>query len=973
MSATLYALGRWCYRRRFTVIAVWFLLLAVLGGAAAAWSGTFQNSFSIPSSSSQEAFDRLKMTFPQGAALSAMTIVVAPEGSTVDDYRAEIESAVEQFDALAETDSVTSPWNDFVDGMISDDGRAATIQMTLNFGLAPSEQDLEPVTHVADALAAAMPAGSQVSMGGEAYNIELPHLSIIEGVGLIVALVVLTVVLGSLVAAGLPLLTAIAGVGVAMALMLLLTSVFDINSTTPLLSIMLGLAVGIDYALFILSRHRDQLRDGLDPEESAGRAVGTSGSAVVFAGLTVFIALLGLSVANIPFLTVMGIFAAITVAFAVVIALTLLPAFMGLLGARMTPRVKRRGKGSLVSTRRFASAHAAAQPAVGGSTSGQGAFAWWVGVTTRHPIVTIVAVVAALGALAIPTVGLQVSLPNAGQQAAGSPARVAYDLLAEHFGPGVNGPLIVTADIIGSTDPLGVVAGIKEDIEQIPGVASVPLATPNQNADTALIQIVPTTGPDDPATADLVAALNDHEEQWREEFGVDTYVTGLTAVQIDISERLTAALLPFGVLVVGLSLVLLAAVFRSVWVPVKATVGYLLSVGAAFGATALVFNQGVLREVINLEKPMPVISFLPILLMGILFGLAMDYEVFLVSRIREEYVHGKPPVAAIRSGFIASGPVVAGAAVIMFAVFAFFVPQGMSSIKAIAFALSVGVAIDAFLVRMTLVPAVMTLLGERAWWLPRWLDRLLPTFDVEGEVLTKEMALKDWPGDGSLVLAEGLTVDGVVGPIDLRLVPGNVIGFVGPVRTRTGAALALSGRLETSSGRARVAGALLPEGAGRVRRRVMYIDLASEDGYSSLVSTRARRFAQRPGSTSGNDGSASGNSGSTSGEVGSTSGGPAQPAGEPLVEPTRERQRAVVSKPTESGFSRSPGETTLVFIDSVELADTPEAKALVADLVSRGRQDGAVVLCATHEEHLAEFSIDGVYAPPAAHYEGSLA
>ncbi|MFT3888268.1 MAG: MMPL family transporter [Arachnia sp.] len=900
MSATLYALGRWCYRRRLVVIAVWFALLAVLGGGAAMLSGPFQNTFEIPSSKSQEALDKLRMTFPQGAALSAMTVVVAPEGHTVADYRSQIEAAVKQFDALPETESVTSPWNELVDGLVSDDGRAAIIQMNLDFGLAPSEADLQPVTDVADALRADLPAGSQVSMGGEAYNIELPHLSIIEGIGLIVALVVLAVVLGSLVAAGLPLLTAIAGVGVAMSIMLLLTRVFDINSTTPLLSIMLGLAVGIDYALFILSRHRDQLRDGLDPEESAGRAVGTSGSAVVFAGLTVFIALLGLGVANIPFLTVMGIFAAVTVAFAVVIALTLLPALMGLLGARMTPRPKR------ARVRKNPSRRAPSSPSSGNGVESpsSGIFAWWVGVTTSHPIVTIVAVVAALGALSLPTVGLQVSLPNAGQQEAGSPARVAYDLLAEHFGPGVNGPLVVTGDIIGSTDPLGVVAGIKEDIEKIPGVASVPLATPNQNADTALIQIVPTTGPDDPATADLVKALSAHADQWREEYGVDTFVTGMTAVQIDISEKLTAALLPFGVLVVGLSLVLLAAVFRSVWVPVKATVGYLLSVGAAFGATSLVFNQGVLKEVINLEKPMPVISFLPILLMGILFGLAMDYEVFLVSRIREDYVHGKAPVEAIRGGFVASGPVVAGAAVIMFAVFAFFVPQGMSSIKAIAFALSIGVAVDAFLVRMTLVPAVMTLLGERAWWLPRWLDRLLPTFDVEGEVLTTEMALRDWPGDGSLAFSDGLTVEGVVGPIDLSLVAGNVVGLVGPVRTRTGAALALSGRLETTSGRARVAGALLPEGAARVRRRVTYVDLATEDGLAVLARTR---------------------------------GG------------------------------------SVVFVDSVELAATPESKAVVDDIIARVRPEGAVVLCAAHEEQLAGYPIDGVYAPPATTYEGSLA
>lgn len=898
MSAWLYSVGRWCYRRRLTVIAIWLALLIALGGSAALWAGSFQNTFEIPSSKSQEALDKLRMTFPQGAALSAMAVVVVPEGHTVEEYRPQLEEAIDEFEALDEVESVTSPWNDIVEGLISESGRAAIIQMNLDFDeIAPSEEDLAPITRVAEDLNAELPEGSQVSMGGEAYNIELPHLSIIEGIGLLVALVVLTVVLGSLVAAGLPLLTAVTGVGISMGLMMLLTRIFEINSTTPLLSVMLGLAVGIDYALFILSRHRDQLRDGLEPEESAGRAVGTSGSAVVFAGLTVFIALLGLGVANIPFLTVMGIFAAVTVAIAVVIALTLLPALMGLLGERMRPRAPK-----------AAPAKAAAKKAAGTKGAGaqkKGAFAWWVGVTTRHPIVTICAVVVALGALAAPTVGLRVSLPNAGQQTAGQPARVAYDLLAENFGPGVNGPLIVTADIIGSTDPLGVVAGIKADIETLPGVAEVPLATPNQNADTGLIQVVPTTGPDDPATADLVRALIDRHDEWESKYGVNTNVTGLTAVQIDISEKLTEALLPFGVLVVGLSLVLLAAVFRSVWVPIKATVGYLLSVGAAFGATTLVFNHGFLKEVVNLEKPMPVISFLPILLMGILFGLAMDYEVFLVSRIREEYVHGKSPVDAIRGGFVASGPVVAAAAVIMVAVFAFFVPQGMGAIKAIAFALAIGVAVDAFLVRMTLVPAVMTLLGRHAWWLPRWLDRLLPTFDVEGEVLTTQMELKDWPGDDSVLVADDLSVESITGPLNLRLVPGNVIGLVGPVRERTGSALALSGRLETTGGKARVAGALLPEAAGRVRRRVTYLDLA-------LVDDPARALtALRPG--------------------------------------------------------------TVVFVDSLELLTTPQARAALDDLIARVRVKGAVVLCAPTADELTDIPVDGVFTAPSATHEGILA
>ncbi|AQP45639.1 MMPL family transporter [Tessaracoccus flavus] len=806
MSAWLYAVGRWCYRKRLTVIAIWLGALVALGGAALAFSGSFNNAFEIPSSRSQEALDKLRMTFPQGAALSALAIIVAPEGEQVDDLRPEIEAALADFEALDEVVEATSPWNEYVDGLVSDSGRAAIMQLSLDFGgETPTEDDLSGMSDVAADLEAALPAGSQVSMGGEAFNIELPHLSIIEAIGLVVALVVLTLLLGSLVAAGLPLVTAVTGVGIAMAIMLLLTRITDINSTTPLLSVMLGLAVGIDYALFILSRHRDQLRAGLEPEESAGRAVGTAGSAVVFAGMTVFIALLGLGVANIPFLTVMGVFAAVTVAFAVAIALTFLPALMGVMGERMRPKPK--------TTKQKK------------KRDRPGLFAWWVGVTTKHPVATIAIVVASLVALAVPTVGLQVSLPNAGQQRPDQPARIAYDLAAEHFGEGVNGPLIVTADIIGSTDPLGLMAGLKADIEQIDGVASVPLATPNPNADTGLIQIVPETGPDDPATTELVRALVDRHDVWLERYGVETNVTGMTAVQIDISEKLTAALLPFGVLVVGLSLVLLAAVFRSVWVPIKATLGYLLSVGAAFGATTLVFNHGWFKEVVNLERGMPIISFLPILLMGILFGLAMDYEVFLVSRMREEYVHGKKPVDAIRDGFVASGPVVAAAAVIMIAVFAFFVPEGMGPIKSIAFALAIGVAVDAFLVRMTLVPAVMTLLGERAWWLPAWLDKLLPVFDVEGEVLSKEMALKSWPGDDSVLYAEDLAVDGVLDPLSLKLVPGNVVGLVGPVGPRTGAALALSGRLQTTGGRARVAGALLPETAGRVRRRVTYLDL----------------------------------------------------------------------------------------------------------------------------------------------------
>ncbi|MDO5092859.1 MAG: MMPL family transporter [Propionibacteriaceae bacterium] len=823
MSAQLYALGRWCYRHAKTVLAVWLFVGLLAGGLAAAFHGRFEDVFKIPGTSSQEAIDKLHMTFPQGAMTQASAIFVASEGHTVDEFRDIVEDTVAELGTLDIVDSVTSPWNENLAGLVSPDGRAAMVVILLNVTGAPTEAQLHQLTAVAEQMASRLPADATLDMGGQAFNIELPELSVIEAIGLGIALIVLTILLGSLIAAGLPLLTAVLGVGITFAILMLVARVTTINSTTPMLAVMLGLAVGIDYTLFILSRHRDQLRDGMAPEESAARATGTAGSAVVFAGLTVFIALLGLGISGIPFLTVMGVFAALAIVLAVAIALTLLPALLGLLKERLRPRPRKR-------------------PAAQGAE--RGAFAWWAKVTTARPVVVVVVVIAALGTLTVPGFGLRTALPNSGQHAEGAPDRVTYDLITEHFGIGRNGPLVLTADIISSTDPLGLVADLKRDVLALDGVADVPLATPNPNAEVAMLQIVPTTGPDDPATARLVQTLRDHADEWQERYGVATAVTGMTALQIDVNDRLTGALLPFAVLVAGLSLVLLAAVFRSVWVPVKATLGFLLSVGAAFGATALVFNDGHLKDLVNLERGMPVISFLPILLMGILFGLAMDYEVFLVSRIREEYVHGKSPLDAIRHGFAASGPVVVAAALIMFAVFAFFVPGGISSIKQIAFALAVGVAIDAFLVRMTLVPAVLALLGERAWWLPAWLDRWLPTFDVEGEVLTEKLQLADWPGTSHILYTEDLTVEGLVPPTSLALEPGNVIGIAGPVGARTGLALALSGRLRTTSGRGRVAGELLPGAAAAVHRRTGYIDLAHErDPLATL-----RRIVPRPGS-----------------------------------------------------------------------------------------------------------------------------
>jgi RND superfamily putative drug exporter len=445
---------------------------------------------------------------------------------------------------------------------------------------------------------------------------------------------------------------------------------------------------------------------------------------------------------------------------------------------------------------------------------------------TKIPVLTIVIVIAALGTLAYPAKDLRIALPSNGTADPGSPARVTYDLIDEHFGVGYNGPLIVSATIVGSDDPLGVMDGIAKEILALPGVASVPLSTPNADASTGIVQVIPTTGPDTPQTKALVMKIRSMRQHFQDTYGVPVYVTGFTAVAIDVSDRLGKALLPFGLVVVGLSLVLLTMVFRSVAVPLKATIGYLLSVGASFGATAVVFEWGWFSSFFNVRQTAPVISFLPILLMGILFGLAMDYEVFLVSRIREDFVHQGDARAAIENGFAASAEVVVAAAVIMFAVFSAFVPEGEGPIKTISFGLAVGVFIDAFVVRMTLVPAVLSLLGKAAWWLPAWIDKRLPSFDVEGAGLAHRLALASWPtpDDDHLIFADGLRI-GARPSVRMQLAAGEVMIIDGPEPAVNDAVLlTLAGRMRLTSGRAKIAGLVLPEQAGAVRRQTAVVD-----------------------------------------------------------------------------------------------------------------------------------------------------
>lgn len=830
MSSMLYQLGRLMARKRRTVLITWLLILALAITSMVTLSHGTNDEFAIPGSESQNALDHLKHVFPEVSGTSAQIVVVAPEGTSIDTPRnrtaiGNLAKHIADYDQVALS---ADPFSDTVKDAVSENDRSAIIAIQFDVALNKLKSDVKSaIMSDGERLERELGNGMSVYVGGSAFSNAIPSLSPTEGVGLLIALVVLILTFGSIIAAVMPLFTAIIGVGIAVTSMYATTQWATISSTAPMLAVMLGLAVGIDYALFLISRHRDQLAQGLDVEESIARAVATAGSAVIFAGLTVVIALLGLSVAGIPFLTTMGLAASFAVIVAVAVAETLVPALMAFAGERLRPRsTKRRIRSSRRSSR-------------SDNTNTDHRIArLWVRIVTAKPLVTVVIIVTALVTMALPAAQLRLALPDNGVEESGTPARSAYDAIADHFGPGFNGPLIVTADIIESTDPIGLVNDLADEIRELPGVKSVPLATPNPKGDTGIIQIVPETGPSDPRTEQLVQTLRSKESYFNNKYDTTTAVTGITAVAIDVSAQLGGALLPFGILVAGLSLILLAMVFRSIWVPIKATVGYLLSVLAAFGATSWVFQLGHGADLIGVQRVGAVISFLPIILMGVLFGLAMDYEVFLVSRIREHYAHHGDAHVAIVEGFAAASKVVVAAATIMFAVFAAFIPEGSATIKPIAFSLAVGVFIDAFVIRLTFVPAVLALLGKHAWHLPAAIDRRLPVFDAEGDGLAQELRLKDWPTPDSheVISAAGLSADDDRGTplfehLELHVPEGSVLVVEGAgVSGKSALLYTLSGRVTTFRGDLKVLNHVLPQHASTIRHAVCLVGCANIPG-----------------------------------------------------------------------------------------------------------------------------------------------
>ncbi|UPZ26453.1 MMPL family transporter [Streptomyces sp. LRE541] len=742
MATFLHRLGRWAFRRRRTVVLAWVAVLAAVFLGASSASEASEDSSSLPGIESQQAFDLINERFPGAEAdgAEARIVFVAEHGRQVTSAAGR--SAIgELVTAVADGPQVADAASPFDTNAVSKD--KSTAYATVTYKVAADDLTDASKTDLTKAVEQARDAGLTVEVGGSALETEAAQ-GLGEVLGVLVAAVVLLITFGSLAAAGLPLLTAILGVSISLAGITALSSAFGFSSTVGELAMMLGLAVGIDYSLFVVSRYREERAKGHEPQEATALAVGTAGSAVVFAGLTVVIALLGLSVIGVPMLSKMGVGSAGAVMVGVLIALTAVPALLGFWPNAVLSRRDRKG-GRRSRTKIL---NLVGRTRTAGTTTKDSRGVRWAQFVVRRPLPVLLLSVIGLGALAVPSLDLRMGMPGDEAKSTATTERRAYDALAEGFGPGFNGPLTVVVDVKEAKDPKAAVTAVSSKLTGTKGVVSVSPARFNEAKDAAVIVAVPSTAPTSRQTQDLVHSIRSERSAVESSTGADFKVTGTTALNIDVGQKMQDALIPYLAVVVGLAFLLLALVFRSILVPLKAALGFLLSVGAALGAIVTVFQQGHGAGLFGVDETGPIMSTMPIFLVGIVFGLAMDYQVFLVSRIREAHIHGEGPGQAIVTGFRHSAQVVGAAALIMMAVFGGFMTGGESLVKMVGFGLASAVFFDAFVVRMAFVPAVLALLGKRAWWLPRWLDRLMPRVDVEGEALTQQIsAPKDLPAD----------------------------------------------------------------------------------------------------------------------------------------------------------------------------------------------------------------------------------
>ncbi len=708
-------IARWCFRHKYIVVLLWVAALAGIGAASQAAGTAYNNAFALPGTESTRALDLLKSAFPQQAGESDTIVWHVSSGSVRDP--AVRQRVSEMLDKVAKAPSVAGvagPYTEQGAMQVSRDGQTA--YATVTFTGVGREVPAGDVKHVISLAQGTRTDGLEVELGGQAIQAsDGVSTSASEFIGVVGAAVVLLIAFGSVFAMLLPLVTAVVSLIAAIMSIGLLSHTTTIADIAPTIAALIGLGVGIDYALFVVTRHRTGLKAGLTPEESAVRALNTSGRAVIFAGATVCIAMLGMLVLNLSFLNGIGISAAVMVVFSVLAATTLLPAMLGILGNRVLSRRERR---------RLADEGAH-------DVHAQGFWYRWARFVERRPRVLAPIALLVMVALAIPVLSLRLGNSDQGNNPANTTTRKAYDLLANGFGPGFNGPFQLVATI-GSPDDAKALTGLADTVGHTPGVATAVAVPVRPGSTVGIIQVIPTTSPQDAKTSDLIRHLREETIPTAEKgHALKVYVGGQTAIFDDFASVITGKLPLFVGVIVGLGFLLLLVAFRSVVVPLTAAVMNLLAAGASFGVVVAFFQWGWGSDALGLGRAGPVEAFLPVMMLAILFGLSMDYQVFLVSRMHEEWVHTHHNRRAVTVGQASTGRVITAAATIMMCVFLAFVFGGQRVVAEFGIGLSVAVFIDAFILRTVLVPALMHMFGRSNWWLPRWVDRWLPHLSVE--------------------------------------------------------------------------------------------------------------------------------------------------------------------------------------------------------------------------------------------------
>jgi putative drug exporter of the RND superfamily len=719
MTGVLYGLARFCVRRRFVVLAVWLVAAIALIAMSHQLGENTNDNLSLPGTDSQRASDTLAKSFPDQANGTSPIVLHAHSGKlTEPKYSGAIDEAAADVAKNPNVASVLNPLTPQGASALSKDQTTGYLSVTL--AVPPGELSTEEVQKIIDAADPAKQAGLEVETGGQlGQKVSKPSTESSELIGIIAAMVILTLAFGTIVSMLLPILNAIVALLTSLAIIRLLGHVTTVPSVAPTLATMIGLGVGIDYALFIVTRHFRGLQDGLSFDESIARAAATSGGAVFFAGGTVTIALVSLAVAKIPLVTTMGLMAAIAVVVAVLAALTLLPAVLAIAGPH-------------INSLRVRGEHRDLHPE---QDTKEGLWSKWANHIAKHPLIAGLAALAILLPLMIPLLSLNLGQQDTAALSTSTTARKAYDLITASFGPGVNGPLIVAVSLgspaKATTDPR--LQTLQKDISTTSGVATVTPAQLDKAGTTAYFNAIATTGPAEKATEELVERLRSSTIPNAEQnTDMQADIGGSTAGYVDLASRISEKL-PLQILVViALSFVLLILAFRTLVIPAQAAVMNLLSIAASYGVLTAVFQYGWLSGLIGLSGPVPIVSYVPLFMFAVLFGLSMDYEVFLVSQI-EEHVHaGEDNETSVISGLVTSARVITAAALIMVFVFGSFVLNGDPTIKQFGVGLAVAVILDATVVRCLLVPALMLLMGKVNWWMPRWMDRVVPHMSIEG-------------------------------------------------------------------------------------------------------------------------------------------------------------------------------------------------------------------------------------------------